>query len=83
MIKIPATIPGLSAITQVIAEGISVNVTLIFSLERYKQVIEAFQNGIIQAKANGHDLSKIHSVASFFGLSSSPSSRFLVLLYLV
>jgi transaldolase len=50
----------------VIAEGISVNVTLIFSLERYKQVIEAFQNGIIQAKANGHDLSKIHSVASFF-----------------
>jgi len=66
MIKIPATIPGLSAITQVIAEGISVNVTLIFSLERYKQVIEAFQNGINQAKANGHDLSKIHSVASFF-----------------
>lgn len=66
MIKIPATIPGLSAITQVIAEGISVNVTLIFSLERYKQVIDAYQSGIIQAKANGHDLSKIHSVASFF-----------------
>ena len=66
MIKIPATIPGLSAITEVIAEGISVNVTLIFSLERYKQVIEAYQAGISQAKANGHDLSKIHSVASFF-----------------
>ncbi len=66
MIKIPATIPGLSAIKQVIAEGISVNVTLIFSLQRYKQVIDAFQSGIAQAKANGHDLSKIHSVASFF-----------------
>ncbi len=66
MIKIPATIPGLSAITQVIAEGISVNVTLIFSLERYAKVIEAFQEGIALAKDNGHDLSKIHSVASFF-----------------
>ena len=66
MIKIPATIPGLSAITQVIAAGISVNVTLIFSLERYTKVIEAFQAGIGLAKANGHDLSKIHSVASFF-----------------
>jgi len=66
MIKIPATIPGLSAITEVIADGISVNVTLIFSLERYKKVIDAYQAGISQAKANGHDLSKIHSVASFF-----------------
>jgi transaldolase len=66
MIKIPATIPGLSAITQVISAGISVNVTLIFSLERYEQVIAAFQEGVSQAKANGHDLSKIHSVASFF-----------------
>lgn len=66
MIKIPATIPGLSAITQVLAAGISVNVTLIFSLDRYRQVIDAYQSGISQAKANGHDLSKIHSVASFF-----------------
>jgi transaldolase len=66
MIKIPATIPGLSAITQVLAAGISVNVTLIFSLDRYKQVIDAYQSGISQAKANGHDISKIHSVASFF-----------------
>jgi transaldolase len=66
MIKIPATIPGLSAITQVIAAGISVNVTLIFSLERYAKVIEAFQSGIALAKDNGHDVSKIHSVASFF-----------------
>ncbi len=66
MIKIPATIPGLSAITQVLGEGISVNVTLIFSLERYSEVIEAFKAGIGLAQQNGHDLSKIHSVASFF-----------------
>ena len=66
MIKIPATKPGLGAITAVIAAGISVNVTLIFSLERYREVIAAYIAGIEQAKANGHDLSKIHSVASFF-----------------
>jgi transaldolase len=66
MIKIPATLPGLSAITQVIAAGVSVNVTLIFSLDRYRAVIAAFKAGIAQAKANGHDLSTIHSVASFF-----------------
>ena len=66
MIKIPATKPGLAAITEVIAAGISVNVTLIFSLARYHEVIEAYINGIELAKANGHDLSKIHSVASFF-----------------
>ena len=66
MIKIPATIPGLSAITEVLAAGISVNVTLIFSLQRYALVIKAFKDGINKAKHNGHDLSKIHSVASFF-----------------
>ena len=66
MIKIPATVEGLSAITEVIAAGISVNVTLIFSLQRYQQVIAAYISGIKKAKANGHDLSKIHSVASFF-----------------
>jgi transaldolase len=66
MIKIPATIPGLSAITEVLAAGISVNVTLIFSLQRYELVIKAFKDGIKKAKQNGHDLSKIHSVASFF-----------------
>lgn len=66
MIKIPATKPGLAAITEVIASGISVNVTLIFSLARYHEVIEAYISGIEQAKANGHDISKIHSVASFF-----------------
>lgn len=65
-IKIPATLEGLAAITATLAEGISVNVTLIFSLERYRAVINAFQSGLKLAKANGHDLSKIHSVASFF-----------------
>jgi transaldolase len=66
MIKIPATKEGLPAITAVIGEGISVNVTLIFSLARYHEVIEAYIAGIELAKANGHDISKIHSVASFF-----------------
>lgn len=66
MIKIPATINGLAAITAVTAAGISVNVTLIFSLERYNLVIDAYLAGLVQAKNNGHDLSKIHSVASFF-----------------
>lgn len=65
-IKIPATKAGLPAITAVLAEGISVNVTLIFSLERYGEVMEAFLAGLEQAKANGHDLSKLGSVASFF-----------------
>ena len=66
MIKIPATVPGLNAITDVLAAGISVNVTLIFSLQRYALVIAAFKDGIRKAKQNGHDLTKIHSVASFF-----------------
>lgn len=66
MVKIPATLEGLPAITEVIASGISVNVTLIFSLERYRQVIEAYFEGIAQAKANGHDIGRIRSVASFF-----------------
>ena len=66
MIKIPATVEGLGAITAVLAEGISVNVTLIFSLERYADVIDAYLVGLEQAQANGHDLSTIHSVASFF-----------------
>jgi transaldolase len=65
-IKIPATLAGLPAITATLAEGISVNVTLIFSLERYRAVMDAFLAGIEQAKANGHDLAKIGSVASFF-----------------
>jgi transaldolase len=65
-IKIPATVEGLPAITACLAEGISVNVTLIFSLERYAQVIDAFMTGLEQAAANGHDLNSIASVASFF-----------------
>ena len=65
-IKIPATREGLPAITQAISEGISVNVTLIFSLERHGEVIDAYMAGLEQAKAAGHDLSKIASVASFF-----------------
>ncbi|AWB95592.1 transaldolase [Agromyces badenianii] len=66
MIKIPATVEGLDAITEAIGSGISVNVTLIFSLDRYRQVIEAYLAGLEQAKAAGLDLSTIHSVASFF-----------------
>ncbi|KUL45485.1 transaldolase [Streptomyces regalis] len=66
MIKIPATKAGLPAITEVIAQGISVNVTLIFSLERYREVMDAYLAGLEKAAANGHDLSAIHSVASFF-----------------
>ncbi|HEU4545201.1 MAG TPA: transaldolase [Microlunatus sp.] len=66
LIKIPATQEGLPAITAVIGEGISVNVTLIFSLDRYRGVIDAYLSGLEQAAANGHDLTRIHSVASFF-----------------
>ncbi len=66
MIKIPATIEGLAAITEVIGSGISVNVTLIFSLDRHRAVIDAYLAGLEKAQASGHDLSSIHSVASFF-----------------
>ncbi|MAY95564.1 transaldolase [uncultured Nocardioides sp.] len=65
-IKIPATPAGLPAITAAIAEGISVNVTLIFSVERYQAVMDAYLEGLEKAKAAGLDLSTIHSVASFF-----------------
>lgn len=66
MIKVPATLAGLPAITELIASGISVNVTLIFSCQRYEQVIDAFISGIEEALKRGNDVSKIHSVASFF-----------------
>lgn len=66
LIKIPATKAGLPAITRVLAEGISVNVTLIFSVERYREVMEAFLNGLDAALENGHDVADIVSVASFF-----------------
>ncbi|MEW2358711.1 transaldolase [Spirillospora sp. NPDC029432] len=65
-IKIPATEEGLPAISQALSEGISVNVTLIFSLERYGQVIDAFFEGLERARDNGVDLTTIASVASFF-----------------
>lgn len=66
MIKIPATEAGLEAISETIGAGISVNVTLIFSLSRYRQVINAYLVGLERARAAGHDLATIHSVASFF-----------------
>ena len=62
MIKVPATLEGLPAITALIAAGISVNVTLIFSVKRYGQVIEAYMKGVEQCE----DPSQVHSVASFF-----------------
>jgi transaldolase len=66
LIKIPATEPGLLAITRVVQQGISVNVTLIFSVERYTKVAAAYLQGLHNARVTGHDIGKIHSVASFF-----------------
>ncbi|WP_171113890.1 MULTISPECIES: transaldolase [unclassified Streptomyces] len=66
MIKIPATKAGLPAITEVIGAGISVNVTLIFSLERYREVMDAYLAGLEKAQAAGIEPAGIHSVASFF-----------------
>ncbi|MDX6367141.1 MAG: transaldolase [Nocardioidaceae bacterium] len=66
MIKIPATEEGLAAIASATAEGISVNVTLIFSLERYKKVMDSYLTGLERARDNGVDVSTIRSVASFF-----------------
>ncbi|KQU47800.1 transaldolase [Rhodococcus sp. Leaf278] len=66
LIKIPATEEGIPAIAKVVGEGISVNVTLIFSVERYELVMNAYLEGLEKARAAGHDLDKIHSVASFF-----------------
>lgn len=66
LIKIPATDEGLPAIQQTIAAGISVNVTLIFSIARYCQVMDAYLAGLEEAAAHGRDLTKIHSVGSLF-----------------
>jgi transaldolase len=66
LVKIPATEAGQPAITRTLAEGVSVNVTLIFSVERYREVMDAFIAGVEQAKANGHNVADLHSVASFF-----------------
>jgi len=65
-VKIPATEKGIPAITACLAEGISINVTLIFSLTRYAEVVEAFLDGLERAQAHGLDLSAIASVASLF-----------------
>ena len=65
-VKIPATVPGLPAIEDCIAHGISINITLIFSLERYKAVVEAYLRGLERLVAGGGDPSKVASVASFF-----------------
>jgi transaldolase len=74
-IKIPATKAGLPAISATLAEGISVNVTLIFSVERHREVMDAYLEGLEKAKQAGHDLSKIHSVASFFATGQDRLSR--------
>lgn len=76
-VKIPATEPSLEAISRALAEGISINVTLIFSLDRYDQVLRAFLDGMGQAHAAGRDLASIASVASFFvsRLDSEVDSR--------
>jgi transaldolase len=66
LVKIPATEQGIPAITRAISEGVSVNVTLIFSVERYRAVMGAYLDGLEQASANGHQLGQIASVASFF-----------------
>ena len=66
MIKIPATREGLPAITKVIAEGINVNVTLIFSTGRYIEVIDAYLSGLEERLQAGLPIDKVHSVASFF-----------------
>src|SRR5438128_1997193 len=65
-VKIPATPAGLPAIQTMIAEGANINVTLIFGIERYVKVVEAFLAGLEQHRASGGDVSRVHSVASFF-----------------
>jgi len=66
MVKVPATREGLPAIKQLTAEGLCINVTLIFSLARYREVIDAYLQGLEQRLAKGEPVDKIHSVASFF-----------------
>ena len=66
MVKIPGTVEGLPAITQCLADGININITLLFSVDRYKQVINAFREGLEQRVAQDLPVSALHSVASFF-----------------
>ncbi len=65
-IKVPATVPGLEAIRRLIRDGINVNVTLLFGLERYERVIDAFMEGLEQRRADGNGVRGVNSVASFF-----------------
>src|SRR5204863_5463148 len=65
-VKIPATAEGVPAIRQMISEGRNINVTLIFSLERYGEILEAYLSGLEQLDKNDGDLSSVHSVGSFF-----------------
>jgi transaldolase len=66
LVKIPGTLAGLPAIAQCLADGININITLLFSVERYKQVIDAFRSGLEQRVAKGQPVGQLHSVASFF-----------------
>ena len=66
MVKIPATKPGLPAIREMIGRGVNINVTLIFGVERYTEVVDAFMSGLEDLKRKGGDLSRVASVASFF-----------------
>lgn len=66
MVKIPGTRAGLAAVTETIAAGVNVNCTLIFALQRYREVIEAYDEGLRRLRASGGDVAKVHSVASFF-----------------
>jgi transaldolase len=66
LIKVPGTIEGLPAVTELIAQGISVNITLIFSIDRYKKVLDAFASGLEMRVEKSQDISNVHSVASFF-----------------
>jgi transaldolase len=66
MIKVPGTVPGLHAVERLIAEGVNVNVTLLFSVERYVSVAEAYLRGLERRRAQGLPLDRVASVASFF-----------------
>ncbi|MEY4105109.1 MAG: hypothetical protein RLZZ478_472, partial [Actinomycetota bacterium] len=66
LVKVPATKEGLPAITQLTESGVSINVTLIFSISRYREVIDAYMQGLERRLATGEEISSIHSVASFF-----------------
>ena len=74
LVKIPATPEGIPAIRRLLAEGISVNITLIFSLERYGEVMDAYLGGLEDYHASGGDPSRVASVASFFVSASTPRS---------